>query len=168
MFTESLLAEAKDILSFCRKRSLKLATAESCTGGLIAALLTEIPGSSAVFERGFVTYSNESKIQLLGVEKELIADNGAVSEMVAGAMARGARKQAKVDIAVSVTGIAGPDGGSKEKPVGTVYIAVASENDCAVQLFQFTGDRSDIRMQSVAAALSMLRESLKRSFSSVA
>lgn len=168
MFTDALCTQAIGILDSCRKRGLVIATAESCTGGLIAALLTEIPGSSSVFERGFVTYSNHSKTQLLGVDAEIIAGHGAVSEAVAVAMAIGARVRAKVDIAVSVTGIAGPDGGSKEKPVGTVCIAIASENDNVVQTFHFSGDRSSIRMQSVSAALTMMGEALKRSFSSVA
>jgi len=168
MFTEALKKQAAGIINECRKRGLMIATAESCTGGLIAALLTEIPGSSTVFERGFVTYSNHAKTQMLAVDSDIIAENGAVSEAVACAMSIGARKHAKVDIAVAVTGIAGPDGGSAEKPVGTVCIAIASEADNAVQTFHFKGDRGEVRLQSVEAALAMIREMLTRSFSSVA
>ena len=122
MFDERLLREAESLLEACRTRGLKLATAESCTGGLIAALLTEIPGSSDVVERGFVTYSNEAKSEELGVPADLIAAHGAVSEPVARAMAEGALAHSHADLAVSVTGVAGPGGGSAAKPVGLVHL----------------------------------------------
>src|SRR5581483_8618600 len=128
MFAETLLREAAELLSECKRKGLKIATAESCTGGLISALLTEIAGASAVFERGFITYSNQSKIDQLGVEKETIAEHGAVSEAVAAAMAQAAMQRARVDLSVAVTGIAGPDGGTKDKPVGLVHIAVAAHD----------------------------------------
>ncbi len=115
-----LVEQSEKLLAAARERKLKLATAESCTGGLIAAALTEIPGSSDVFERGFVTYSNEAKIDLLGVAKELIARHGAVSEAAVEAMALGALENSRAHLALAVSGIAGPEGGSADKPVGTV------------------------------------------------
>jgi nicotinamide-nucleotide amidase len=167
MFTAELLRSATAVLTDCRSKGLRLATAESCTGGLIAALLTEISGSSSVFERGFVTYSNSSKTQLLGVEEARIAEHGAVSEAVAVAMATGARERANVDIAVAVTGVAGPDGGTPEKPVGTVCIAVAAGHHVSVETHRVSGNRSEIRLASVEKALAMLAASLTRSFVSV-
>ena len=167
-FPESLQKSADALLARCRQKGLMLVTAESCTGGLIAALLTEIPGSSDVFERGFVTYSNASKTQMLGVDADLIAESGAVSEPVAAAMAQGARKKSGVALAVAVTGIAGPSGGSAEKPVGTVIIAVVSENNTTVQTFHFSGDRNAVRLQSAEAALAMISAALSGSFSSFA
>ena len=123
MFDDALIREAASLLDACRARALKLATAESCTGGLIAALLTEIPGSSDVVERGFVTYSNAAKTEQLGVPADLIATHGAVSEPVARAMAEGALSHSHADLAVSVTGVAGPGGGTATKPVGLVHLA---------------------------------------------
>src|ERR1700761_8344301 len=125
MFGDALLAEARDLLAAARGNNFRIATAESCTGGLIAALLTEIPGSSDVVERGFVTYSNESKRELLGVPAELIARHGAVSAEVARAMALGALGHARADLSVAVTGVAGPGGGTTDKPVGLVHLAAA-------------------------------------------
>ena len=125
MFPPDLTARAAALLDRCREAGLKIATAESCTGGLIAGLLTEIPGSSAVVERGFVVYSNDAKEELLGVPAETLATHGAVSEATARALAEGALKASRADIAVSVTGIAGPDGGSAEKPVGLVWFGCA-------------------------------------------
>lgn len=168
MFTDALLANAESLLKTCRGKGLKLAVAESCTGGLISALLTEIPGSSDVFERGFVTYSYESKTELLGVDKAELLAHGAVSERVVSAMAMGAKGNAGVDIAIAVSGIAGPGGGTKEKPVGTVYIAIAAGERLTVERCQFKGNRSQIRLSSVEKALAMLGESLKLSFVSVA
>ncbi|MDZ4791185.1 MAG: CinA family protein [Hyphomicrobiales bacterium] len=121
--TPDLLDLAAQVLTACRERKLKLATAESCTGGLISAYLTEIPGSSDVFDRGFVTYSNDAKIEMLEVPAETIAMWGAVSEETARAMAAGARARSPAEITVAVTGIAGPGGGSPAKPVGLVYLA---------------------------------------------
>jgi nicotinamide-nucleotide amidase len=125
MFAPAIIAASAALLEACRQRGLRLAAAESCTGGLIAAALTAVPGSSDVFERGFVTYSNEAKIEMLGVPATLIAQHGAVSGEVARAMAEGALAHARADIAVAVTGIAGPGGGSSAKPVGLVHIACA-------------------------------------------
>ena len=125
MFPADLTARAAALLDRCRAAGLTIATAKSCTGGLVAGLLTEIPGSSAVFERGFVVYSNEAKEELLGIPAETLARHGAVSEPTARAMAEGALKASRADIAVSVTGVAGPDGGTAEKPVGLVWFALA-------------------------------------------
>jgi nicotinamide-nucleotide amidase len=160
MFTPSLLALATDVLTRARARGLKLATAESCTGGLISALLTEVAGSSDVFERGFVTYSNQAKEEMLGVQKELIREHGAVSIQVANAMAYGALTHSGADISVAVTGIAGPGGGSPDKPVGLVYIAVmriAPDVGGGEQLYQF-GDpgRTEVRLKTVEAALRLI------------
>ncbi|MEM9781749.1 MAG: CinA family protein [Pseudomonadota bacterium] len=119
---------ARHLLALCRKRQLMLATAESCTGGLIAACLTDIPGSSAMLDRGFVTYSNEAKTEMLGVPAALIAQHGAVSEPVARAMVKGALTRSRADFGVSVTGIAGPGGGSAEKPEGLVHFAWATQS----------------------------------------
>ncbi len=142
-----------------RKAGLKIATAESCTGGLIAALLTSHPGSSDVFERGFVTYSNEAKSELLGVDTAILKAEGAVSAPVAAAMAEGALANARADAAVSVTGIAGPGGGSAHKPVGLVFIAVAtkSEEGAFVEEFRFEDKGRDfIRNETAKMAFEML------------
>ncbi len=152
--------QAAELLDVCKSKGVKIVTAESCTGGMIAALLTDVPGSSAVFERGFVTYSNESKTQMLGVDANLIAAHGAVSEQVAGAMAAGAISHSKARLAVAVTGIAGPDGGTAEKPVGLVFIATALGDAVNVRKFLFKGDRAAVREQSVTEALLMLKEAL--------
>jgi nicotinamide-nucleotide amidase len=132
-------------------------TAESCTGGLLAKMLTDIPGSSAYFRQGYVTYSNESKTDLLLVPAELIARHGAVSEPVAEAMARGAQEQSGAPYALAITGIAGPDGGTPEKPVGTVCVALAHASGVAVRTFRFPGDREFVRDRSAKMALTMLR-----------
>jgi nicotinamide-nucleotide amidase len=168
MFPDNLRRHAENLLTTCVNKRMKLATAESCTGGAIAALLSEIPGCSKSLDRGFVTYSNEAKTEMLGVEKKLIETHGAVSEEVAVAMVRGALKHSNATIAVSVTGIAGPDGGTPEKPVGMVCIAVAADNYLDVNTYHFTGNRKDVRLKSVANALHMLDTMLSRSFSSVA
>lgn len=135
--------------------SLMLATAESCTGGMIAAALTDRPGSSKILERGFVTYSNDSKHEMLGVPAETLRDHGAVSAQTAIAMAKGALKHSRADVALSVTGIAGPDGGTPEKPVGLVYIGYGLKGEDVVHSAEhrFTGDRAAIRQQTVEAAL---------------
>lgn len=136
------------------KRGLMLGTAESCTGGLIAAAITERPGASSVFDRGFVTYSNDAKMEILGVPPAILERHGAVSEECAQAMAQGARQNSRADIAVSVTGIAGPDGGSPEKPVGLVYIGLASRGtDPKAYKHLFTGTRTQIRTQTCEKAL---------------
>ncbi|MEQ1788917.1 MAG: CinA family protein [Rickettsiales bacterium] len=158
MFSKTNIKQATALLASYKSKGLKLAAAESCTGGLITALLTETPGSSRVFECGFVTYSNQSKIDLLGVSAELIEQYGSVSDEVARAMAQGVIAKTGLDIAVSVTGIAGPSGGSAEKPVGLVYIAVASKSKIISEKNIFSGDRQSIRLSSVAHALNMLQK----------
>lgn len=140
-----------------RAKGWHLATAESCTGGLIAAACTSIAGSSEWFERGFVTYSNEAKTELIGVPPALIAQHGAVSAEVAQAMAEGALRAARVELAVAVTGIAGPGGATPGKPVGTVWMAVARHGTTTQPvLLQLDGSRSDVREQTVDAALAAL------------
>ena len=143
------------LLDSCRGRGLTLTTAESCTGGLIAAILTETPGSSDVFERGFVTYANRAKVEMLEVPETLLAAHGAVSAEVAGAMAEGAVRRAGADLAVSVTGIAGPGGATETKPVGLVFIGTARRDEpAAAERHLFSGGRAAIRQHAVAAALS--------------
>jgi len=143
-----------------KQRRLKIAVAESCTGGLIGARITNIPGSSDYFERGAVTYSNLAKSEMLGVPAELIVQRGAVSSEVAAAMAEGIRQAAKTDIGLSVTGIAGPEGGSEQKPVGLVYTALATIQSVKTKEYRFLGDREQIRMQSSQMALDMVRRHL--------
>jgi nicotinamide-nucleotide amidase len=149
-----LVMKARGLLDAFKASRLKLATAESCTGGLIAAVLTEVPGSSVVLERGFVTYSNESKTEMLGVPAELIAAHGAVSEAVARAMATGAIAHSRADLSVAVTGVAGPDGGSAEKPVGLVHLAAARRNGNVLHHELCCGDigRQQVRLASAAEA----------------
>lgn len=145
------------MLDAARSAGLRIATAESCTGGLVVACLTELAGSSAVVERGFVTYANEAKSQMLGVPDALIRAHGAVSEEVARAMAEGALDQAPADLAVAVTGIAGPGGATPTKPVGLVHLAVARRGRPTRHERQvFAGDRTAIREAAVARALDML------------
>lgn len=153
---------ASEVLDALRVRKLMAATAESCTGGLIAGTLTEISGSSAVVDRGFVTYSNEAKAEMLGVSPSLINKAGAVSKDVAIAMAEGALQRSRADIAVSVTGIAGPGGGSPEKPVGTVHIAVARKGQPTRHLHCWFADRGRraIRLETVQTALTALLNAL--------
>ncbi|MCG6859188.1 MAG: CinA family protein [Salaquimonas sp.] len=156
---ENLGALAESVLDTCRIRGMKLATAESCTGGLIAALLTSIAGSSDVFDRGFVTYSNEAKTEMIGVTADLIERNGAVSSQVARAMAEGAVRYSQADLAVSVTGIAGPGGGSTQKPVGLVHIAGARRSDALVRQEEHRfGDlgRDAVRGETARMALRLL------------
>jgi nicotinamide-nucleotide amidase len=141
-------------------RNLTIAVAESCTGGLIASRLTDVPGSSRYVERGVVTYSNASKIELLGVSADTIAAHGAVSEPVAAAMAEGIRTRSHVDVGIGVTGIAGPDGGTPEKPVGTVCIAATSEAETRIRTFRFVGGREMVKFQASQAALDMVRRML--------
>jgi nicotinamide-nucleotide amidase len=158
-FERTLILEAKDVLDVCRSGGLRLATAESCTGGLVAAVLTSIAGSSAVVERGFVTYSDEAKMELLGIPPALIAEYGAVSEPVARAMAEGALARSRADLAVSVTGVAGPDGGSAQKPVGLVHFACARRDNPTehVRMLYGQGDRQEIREASVRQAFALIR-----------
>lgn len=156
MFPAGLVEKAAQSLDACRSKNLKLATAESCTGGLVAALLTEIPGSSDVFECGFVTYANRAKEKQLDVDASLLRKHGAVSAEAAIAMAAGARKQCKADIAVSVTGIAGPGGATPNKPVGLVFIAVADGKGAAAYEYHFKGTRSEVRLAAVMAVIEMI------------
>jgi nicotinamide-nucleotide amidase len=163
MFPPDLIAAAAVLLDSFRQRGLRLATAESCTGGLVAGVLTEIAGSSDVVERGFVTYSNAAKHELLGVPEAMLATHGAVSEPVARAMAGGALARSAADVAVAVTGIAGPGGGSAEKPVGLVHFGAARRGGGAGrhqvlhQECRF-GDigRTEVRLASVRVALQLL------------
>lgn len=138
------------------KRGDMLCVAESCTGGLISAACTELAGSSGWFERGFVTYSNTAKAQILGVPEALLAENGAVSEAVARAMAQGALANSQAQLGVAVTGVAGPGGGSSEKPVGTVWFAWATASHCVSGTRRFAGDRAAIRARTVQHALAGL------------
>ncbi len=160
MFTEAQYKQASELLEICKGRRLKLATAESCTGGLLSALLTEISGSSAVFECGFVTYSNQAKADMLGVAPSLIEASGAVSEQVAIAMAHGAIAKSGADISVAITGIAGPTGGTREKPVGLVYIAACHKEDFSCTENIFTGTRQQIRIAAISKALEMLEKTI--------
>ena len=147
---------ANHVFDLLKEKKLTVATAESCTGGLIAHSLTNISGSSDIFDRGVVSYSNESKMELLDVSKELLDKYGAVSPQVANSMAEGMRKKSNVDIAVSTTGIAGPTGGSKDKPVGLVYIGVSSKNETIVEKKQFKKDRIGNKEETCNAALKIL------------
>lgn len=158
MFDSALLARAEKLLADARAKKLKIVTAESCTGGLIAGLLTEIPGSSDVVERGFVTYSNKAKEELICVPPQILESHGAVSEQTARAMAEGALKHSHADIAVAVTGVAGPGGGTAAKPVGLVHIAAARDGTVMHRECRF-GDigRSQVRIKTVEAALEMLQ-----------
>ena len=159
MFSTALENQAEQLLALCRGKGLRIATAESCTGGLIAGLLTAVPGSSDVVERGFITYTNEAKQQMLGVPDQLFEQVGAVSEAVARAMADGALTHSDADLAVSVTGVAGPDGGTKAKPVGLVHMAVAVKVGETRHLRHlFKGERSAVRLAAVEAAIRMLSE----------
>ena len=154
--------KAEELVALAKIKGLRLAAAESCTGGLVAAALTDIAGSSAVFERGFVTYSNDSKIEMLGVTPQTLAAHGAVSAQTAREMALGALARSPADWALAVTGIAGPGGGTPEKPVGTVCFAWAQRageggdaflGECTTQTRRFAGDRTAVRAQTVAHAL---------------
>ncbi len=157
--TDQVSAAAAAFISACRARGLKVATAESCTGGLVAGALTEIEGASHVVDRGFVTYSNEAKQEMLGVPAGVLDKYGAVSRPVAEAMARGALAHSRADIAIAITGIAGPGGGSAEKPVGLVHFAAAARGGDLVHCEQRFGElgRAEVRRKSVLQALAMLQ-----------
>jgi len=157
---QATLDSAKLLLDVCTKKKLTLATAESCTGGLVAAVISEIPGSSAVLDRGFVTYSNEAKQQMLGVTPATIDVYGAVSRECAGEMAKGALAHASVDLAVSITGIAGPTGAVPGKPIGLVFFCAASRSGRIIAHDRKYGDigRANVRRESVLQALGILRE----------
>jgi nicotinamide-nucleotide amidase len=158
MFPPRLAELAAVVLTEAKAKGLRIATAESCTGGLIAGLLTEIPGSSDVVDRGFVTYSNEAKAELLGIPMAVIETNGAVSEPVARAMAEGAAKHSQAQLAVAVTGIAGPGGGTDDKPVGLVHIAATLKDGPTLHEEHRFGDigRGTVRLKTVEAALRLI------------
>jgi nicotinamide-nucleotide amidase len=164
MFDRTLILQAKEVLDACRSGGLKLVTAESCTGGLLAAVLTSIPRASDVVERGFVTYSDQAKTDMLAVPAALIAQHGAVSEPVARAMAEGALGRSPADLAVSVTGIAGPTGGSAEKPVGLVHFACARRENPTLHVRMLYGDvgRDEIRLLSVRQAFALILHQASR------
>ncbi len=157
MFSEEISKRARDVVVAFTTAKRKLVTAESCTGGLVAAALTDVPGASAVLERGFITYSNEAKTEVLSVMPELIAQLGAVSDRAAEEMARGALEFSHADVAISVTGIAGPDGGTDQKPVGLVYFGLATRQGVLMNYkCRFSGTRDEIRMAAVAEALKLV------------
>ena len=154
---KELIDAADAVLVACRKRQWMIATAESCTGGMVAAALTEIAGSSDVVNRGFVTYTNEAKNEMIGVPLPLFESVGAVSEEVARAMAEGARKTSSVDVACGITGVAGPGGGSAEKPVGLVHISAASLDRTIHEKCLFDGGRHAVRLAAAIKALEMMK-----------
>lgn len=165
---QTLVSQAEETLEFCRKHDFTVTTAESCTGGLVAAYLTHIAGASDIVERGFVTYSNASKVELLGVDAQIVEEHGAVSRQTVLAMAAGALWRSHASLAVAITGIAGPGGGSDEKPVGLVHFAIARRVSVSEQQLDFKalhheerfGDigRSEVREEAVAFALKMLMQ----------
>lgn len=159
-----ITALAERVLSEARSRGLRIATAESCTGGLVSVALTDIPGSSDVFERGFITYSNEAKQELLGVPADVIRSHGAVSTQAATALASGALARSRADIAVSITGVAGPGGGSVQKPIGLVHFAIASRNGPPGARHETFGNpgRDAIRLAATRVALEMLLAAIRR------
>ena len=161
MFPDEILQVAEQVLKRCRGAELQIVTAESCTGGLIAGCLTEISGSSDVFDRGFITYTNQAKHQMLGVLNSHFDTVGAVSEVVARAMAEGAIIHSDGDVSLSVTGVAGPGGGSDEKPIGLVHMAVGRKNGVTLhERHVFTGDRTAVRMATLKFGLLLINKSL--------
>lgn len=164
MLDDDIVAAGERLLEICRRKKLTIATAESCTGGLVAGMLTEIPGVSSMLDRGFITYSNRAKQEMLGVPAATLEAHGAVSRETAEAMAKGALADAPVDLAVSVTGVAGPDGGSDEKPVGLVHFAAASRSGQLNHVERRFGDpgRAEIRKRSVLQAIVMLHALAER------
>lgn len=164
MFNDRIMTVAEDVIKKYKEAKKKIVTAESCTGGLVCGALTAIAGSSAVVEAGIISYSNDAKTDLLGVDPLVIKENGAVSEDTAAYMAMGALEFTEGDISVAVTGIAGPDGGSEDKPVGTVWFAVGIVNGNEVDIhtgkYVYEGDRNDVRMGAVETALTLLSEAL--------
>ncbi len=163
MFSGELLEQAGRLFRLCNEAGLRLVTAESCTGGLLAACLTEIPGASNLLDHGFITYSNASKTALLGVPEDVLESAGAVSIETACAMAKGALAETGVDFAIAITGMAGPGGGTPEKPVGLVHIAAAGHGlEILHARHVFQGDRTAIRLQSVHAAIDLLIKQVER------
>jgi nicotinamide-nucleotide amidase len=158
MIDDTILATAASLLAYLREQGQMITTAESCTGGLIAAALTHVPGSSDVVDRGFVTYSNAAKTEMLGVPAELIERVGAVSQEVAAAMAEGALQRSQADVTIAVTGIAGPGGGSPGKPVGLVWFGLARRGEATITRHGvFPGDRAAVRSATVSTAFAMVR-----------
>lgn len=157
---QELLDLAQRVAAACRERGIRLGTAESCTGGLVGHVITEVPGSSDYFTGAVVTYANETKIALADVPEAVLEAHGAVSAQVARAMADGARRRLGVDVAVAVTGVAGPDGGSPAKPVGLTYVAIADADGGDVRRFVWDADRTGNKRLSAAAALELLVERL--------
>lgn len=164
MFDNELMEAAAGLLEHCRRRSIRLATAESCTGGLLGGLLTEAAGASDVVDCGFIVYSNQAKMELLGVSSELLSRHGAVSSETATAMAEGAlARSPDAQLALSITGVAGPGGGSPDKPVGLVHFALAwSESKPEAEHHVFSGDRQSVRQASLKKALSMMQAAVLR------
>ena len=162
MFPERIRNLAMLVSDDARERRVKIVSAESCTGGLLAGLLTEFAGSSDVLERGYVTYSNRAKEEVLGVPGDLLADYGAVSEPVARMMADGALEQSRANLSIAITGIAGPGGGTRMKPVGTVHLACARENKAMIhEMHQFIGmNRFDVRMATLQASLELIQKQI--------
>lgn len=159
MFPEVLTLMVEDLFKSCTEKGLTLSVAESCTGGLFAGCITSVPGSSAVFERGFVTYTNKAKGQMLGVPAYAFIDHGDVSEECALAMVHGALNHSHANLSVSITGIAGPGGATETKPVGRVHIACAREGfDTLHEQHTFKGDREGVRMQAIESALRLLNQ----------
>jgi nicotinamide-nucleotide amidase len=160
MLDEDIVEAARRLLDICKRKNLLIATAESCTAGLVAGTLTEVPGTSSILDRGFITYSNEAKHEMLGVSRDILAAHGAVSRETAEAMVRGVLGRSRVHLAVSVTGVAGPDGGSAAKPVGLVHFAAASHSGALIHAETRFGDigRAAVRKQSVLQAFRMLHE----------
>lgn len=164
MLDDDIVEAAKRLLYICKRKNLLVATAKSCTAGLVAGTLTEVPGTSSILDRGFITYSNEAKHEMLGVSRDVLEKHGAVSKEVAQDMARGVLGKATIDLAVSVTGIAGPDGGSVQKPVGLVHFAVATRGGYLQHAEKRFGNigRSEVRKQSVLQAFRMLHDAAEK------
>jgi nicotinamide-nucleotide amidase len=163
MFSLEIETNARLLIDEARERSLRIVAAESCTGGLLSAAITAIPGSSAVFERGLITYSNRAKQDLLGIPGDMIADVGAVSEPVARMMAEGALENSNAHVAIAITGVAGPDGGTALKPVGLVHFATARANQSIMHRVERFGEmgRNEIQLAAVEIALEMLRDRMR-------
>ena len=155
-FSTTITNKVKKLIALASKNKLMISTAESCTGGLVAAAITSVSGSSEVFSGSFITYHNNAKQKFLGVKKSLLDKHGAVSGSVAKAMAEGALANSRCDLAVAITGIAGPGGGTKEKPVGLVYIAAAKSKRTVVKAYNFKGNRAKVRAQAVDKSIDLL------------
>ncbi len=156
------MSPEEQVVAALKEKAYTITTAESCTAGMIASQLVNVPGISEVYKQGYITYSNEAKIKLLQVDADVLAKYGAVSSQVAEQMARGAAKQAEAEVAIACTGIAGPDGGSDEKPVGLVYIGCYAEGKVSVSKNIFKGTRQEVRKQSTQRALELILECLKQ------